>query len=1511
MIEETGSPTEPSYRCMAKRPDSFVHRHELDEIAELLCRASEGGHAAIGITTALSGAGGFGKTALAQALAMDPRIRRAFPDGVLWAQMGDGLSDRDRLARLYDPIRWWDQDPEMQPAYDTVAAAGALFRERLAGQRVLVIIDDVWSSADLEPFRGLGQHAALVVTTRKPPTLPSDCKRVDVDAMRHAEAVKLLASGLGEDARLGSLAQRLGEWPLLLDLVNRQLHLLVKDHGLGMSAAIERVEASLARGLEELDIEQPSRREEAVRLTMQVSLDTLSPEDRQRYLQLAVFPEDAEVSLAVLARFWQLDDAETEKSCRRLFNLSLLRELDLSSGTTKLHDVFREYLLGQHEELSQLHVSFLGQCCPQGGLWSSLQPDNPGDTYLWHNLAYHLIAANEGETLRNLLFDFDYLWAKLNATNVNAIMDDFSRAIEDVGSSGDADLQAIQGALGLSFQVLSRDGNLLAGQLLGRLSSADGTSPGNGEGLERLLERARKCSWFRPRIATLTAPGGQPLIQTLEGHEDWVRAVAVIDERRAVSASDDRTLCIWDVVTGETLRTLEGHEGWIRAVAVIDNRWIVSASDDKTLRVWDPDSNKELCIHKGHDGVNAVAAIDEDRIISASRDGTLRVLNVMTGEVVRIFEGHEDWVRAVAVIDKRRVVSASDDKTLCVWDLETGTNLRILEGHDEGVNAVARVDENRVVSASSDHTLRLWDLETGKELRVFEKGHNDAVNSVVVVGDGTPSNPRCVISVSSDKTLRKWDVETGELQKSLKGHIGAIYSVAAINAGISNRFRVVSASSDHTLKVWEVATEPEPEKPPRGHLSAINGIAVLDTGREDICNRFVSISSDRTLRVWDMEKGIQQVAKEEGVWADAVAAINDRRMVLGEPDGGLRVLDLEDGEQPRLKEHKEYTVAVNAVARIDERRVVSASSDHTLRIWNVETRKEDRALRGHTSGVLAVVVIDAGDTNPCRIVSASDDDTLRVWDAETGEPLATLEGHKSWINAVAKIDEKRIVSASADHTLRVWNIKTGKQLRTLEGHDSWVNAVAVIDERRFVSASSDHTLRLWDIETDEAVAIFALEAPAQCIAFDRGTLVAGDQSGKLHIFKLAGKVEFDGVMDRRKLVIRSDTPHDFQPQESSAFDDIAEDDWSRHLGVTLKDELPDIGRTDQKGEPPTPAKMKLLSELFLHLFRANRTRAGVLFADYLWGPLFYIYDERGYMRKLLEEAFEDPPPESAAQVIKMREGEVFVLNQLANALRADISSPRAARIHQAILSRDEEFIKRCDTEEEKFRQETLQAIRLELLGLDQINIGRYADAQRNLESCRDLSLRLEQNGFGNANRASCLRDLGRLHIRTGEDSEALELLKEAGTLARKGDARKYLARILAFQSTAYLRLGETEKALYRSEAAVDSDKVRKGSRIQPAVLLVRAEARRANGDLKGAIEDVQQVLGRKRIDPRKRISAEILLGRIQLKQGGVKEAREATERALVAARKGRYAGLEEDARLLLAQIRQHEEEETA
>lgn len=75
---------------------------------------------------------------------------------------------------------------------------------------------------------------------------------------------------------------------------------------------------------------------------------------------------------------------------------------------------------------------------------------------------------------------------------------------------------------------------------------------------------------------------------TLVGHSKTVTSVAISpDGQTLVSGSDDKTIKIWHLVTGELLRTLTGHSYPVHSVAISpDGKTIVSGSDDATIKIW-------------------------------------------------------------------------------------------------------------------------------------------------------------------------------------------------------------------------------------------------------------------------------------------------------------------------------------------------------------------------------------------------------------------------------------------------------------------------------------------------------------------------------------------------------------------------------------------------------------------------------------------------------------------------------------------------------------------------------------------------------------------------------------------------------------------------------------------------------------------------------------------------------------------------------------------------------------
>ena len=376
-------------------------------------------------------------------------------------------------------------------------------------------------------------------------------------------------------------------------------------------------------------------------------------------------------------------------------------------------------------------------------------------------------------------------------------------------------------------------------------------------------------------------------LQTLEGHSNSVNSVAFShDSTRLASASDDRTVKIWDATSGECLQTLEGHRGPVRSVAFShDSTRLASASYDRTIRIWGASSGESLHTLEGHsDPVNSVAfSHDSARLASASGDKTVKIWDASNGECLQTLEGHSGSVNSVTFSHDSTRLASSYGSTIKIWDSSNSECLQTLEGHSGSVRSVAfSHDSTRLASVSGDKTVKVWDASSGRCLQTL-KGHSNSVNSVAFSHDSVR-----LASVSGDCTVKIWDASSGECLQTLKSHGSYVHSVAFSH----DSTRLASASHDRTVKIWD-ASSGDYLQTLEGHSSYVSSVAFSYDS-----TRLASASVDRTVKIWDASSG-----------------------------ECLQTLEGHSG-------------SVRSVAfSHDSARLASASDDHTLRIWDTSSSK--------------------------------------------------------------------------------------------------------------------------------------------------------------------------------------------------------------------------------------------------------------------------------------------------------------------------------------------------------------------------------------------------------------------------------------------------------------------------------------------------------------------------------------------------------------------------------------------
>jgi len=173
------------------------------------------------------------------------------------------------------------------------------------------------------------------------------------------------------------------------------------------------------------------------------------------------------------------------------------------------------------------------------------------------------------------------------------------------------------------------------------------------------------------------------------GHAAGVTSLAVTDNGKyIVSGSNDHTLRLWDLKTGQCLWIFGGMNGEffsVKTVTLTGNQHTVIAGME-TIRSWRisgkffrrllwPMLRRERCKVEYpdlEDGVNTLAFVPKGKrlLVAGSWHPTLRLLKYRNGRCLKEFKGHEGTIHALAVTPNSNLaLSAGSDHTIRVWRL--------------------------------------------------------------------------------------------------------------------------------------------------------------------------------------------------------------------------------------------------------------------------------------------------------------------------------------------------------------------------------------------------------------------------------------------------------------------------------------------------------------------------------------------------------------------------------------------------------------------------------------------------------------------------------------------------------------------------------------------------------------------------------------------------------------------------------------------------------------------------
>lgn len=1025
--------------------------------------------------TAIRAMGGTGKTVLAGALFRDEAIRRAFPDGQAWIDIGKRPSDSGLLQQAQEAGRAIGEDLS---AVTSLREASNRLRTVLQNKAVFLVLDDVWAVADADWFLTESVQSSILVTTRSEEVARGLGAEVfDLQTLAQSESLELLARWSRTPAgqlppEASAIAAECGHLPLALATVGASLA------GKREDVWQRRLERLRAADLAKIGIPVSGYAYGDVLKAIDASAGELDEEARAGYHRLAVFPEDARVPMPAIEVLLDLDKLDAADMVETWVDASLA-SLD-DQQRLSLHDLQRDYVRYTAADLGGLQRDFVESYrkrAPEG--WYAAGDDS----YLLERIVWHLREAGMQAESEALLLDPRWMNAKLRWRNIESLLNDYRWA-----STSAAELAGE--ALRLSSHVLARDPLALAGQLAGRLADREEAE------IRLMLESAAMEQigpWLQPLAGCLDRPGG-PLLLKFDGGGAVTHFSVSPSGARIAALSSFGLLAILDSRFGRLQSYIrrEGDPVVLKVVMLSDERVLVCSANGE-IQVWDvrtaakvgeartsiahaaaaaPRANLLAVLSGGIElwdtqtltrtgtlpapGVSAIALTAQGKEVAAlcRFKGVVSLRGIPGGETLAEYKDTEDLPGASTLTvggAPGPVYIADITGQIIEIDLPPPESKRALAEHQNEVTALAlSSDSTRLLSGDSGGAIVLWDCAQGEPRQVLG-GHSEQIREVAFAGDDR------AVSCSNDGSLRLWDLTRGSTPPYAGQHAGLVLTVGINEAGT----RAFSAHPAEFLRPWRIGSTAQPEE-----LS-------FNLGGE-----WWPMGFDSSLD-----------------WA-----------LLRNEEGAFQMLDLEEGRfGPRFTSFAANDVAALAPGG-EALAYRKASGQINLVRIDGEDVLQEREL--FVSGEAVRSLAFSGDSTRAAATAGG---RLMVWDVSSGEPVCDIsapESLTSGLLALSPDGRQALVESNRYRGEFLWiDLESGKAIDMLRWSPldevraiAWATAANVV-----AAASSNGMLYVESLDMRTALTWQADSPLWSCALNPGGTVaVAGDEAGRVHILRQTG-----------------------------------------------------------------------------------------------------------------------------------------------------------------------------------------------------------------------------------------------------------------------------------------------------------------------------------------------------------------------------------------------------------------------
>ena len=572
-----------------------------------------------------------------------------------------------------------------------------------------------------------------------------------------------------------------------------------------------------------------------------------------------------------------------------------------------------------------------------------------------------------------------------------------------------------------------------------------------------------------------------------------------------LTASEDGSVCLWDVLTGAQAFCVQHDDVVYDVLFAKDGSFFAAGGDDGTVRFWGVD---DASLIKSYD-FNGTSIWDIDilpngsQIAVARDDGYVSLI-----DLTDLDNAPRDLQFESAVY---KVVYSPNGAWLGIGNSSGKTYLWNTE-KDFFYEGATHTDEVYALDFSADSR---WMVTGGADsvVRATEATANGLARNVMTHGDwiefiefGPSGN--WFASASDDNNLRIWNAETG-IEKLRMEHSGFVTRMDISDNGAW----IASTGQDQTARVWDTVSGSEMMQIPlngRGSSILFNETATRLLVGDESGNLTLWDTSSLLARLNIIE--FPELVREVRYAPDGstIAVNTDQRNVWALPyEDTLSIKDGTQGEQIISTDALTYDLAYSP-----DSVWVAAAASRASKVLLYKHPTPDTQDTENPEGVAenyellldAKVYAIAFNPASTQISTADGNGHVHIWDLETLTEVASLENDTS-LQGLSYHPDGKTLAVSMNNQVAIWDVESGEKLTVLSHMGSLHSIAYSPDGQWLATASGEGNIHLWSVDNNYALSENRLQMNGQpyALAFspDGNYIAAGSTNNYAYIWDLA------------------------------------------------------------------------------------------------------------------------------------------------------------------------------------------------------------------------------------------------------------------------------------------------------------------------------------------------------------------------------------------------------------------------